>query len=374
MVCAVHKTPISKGKDGRWRTRVTVNGNSRQIAKSHRADLMDALYKHYYGNEDSTFAGMFEKFKAYKEQISAENTIVKYECDYRRFFEGTAFAAMEVDQITPEDCEVFIINRIRDLKLLKRAYEALWNYMKGTMKYAKNKRFISESPMDFLERRDYFRYCQVKKVSVADRTVSDKEFEKISQVIRRDVETKPNFMTVYAIELANLTGMRVGEIAALRWDAVDFENRIITVDKAEVFNQKSKTYSIEGTKTGKERWIPMTDDIVRLLETIRDVETQHGYLCEWVFANENGKIHKIAMVDCARNKSHQAGVKTKSIHSYRRTINSRMKANGISTEAAASMLGHTEEVNENNYTYDVSDMGYKREALERAQRSIFGQV
>ena len=49
----------------------------------------------------------------------------------------------------------------------------------------------------------------------------------------------------------------------------------------------------------------------------------------------------------------------KSIHAIRRTLNSNLRCNGMSATVAASILGHTEKVNEENYTYDVSDMAYK---------------
>jgi len=37
---------------------------------------------------------------------------------------------------------------------------------------------------------------------------------------------------------------------------------------------------------------------------------------------------------------------------------------GVSTVVAASMLGHTVQVNENNYTYDVASMAYKKKVMD----------
>lgn len=200
-----------------------------------------------------------------------------------------------------------------------------------------------------------------------NRIVSADEYKKIQNRIKQDHKYKPNFITGYAVELASLTGMRVGEIAALTWKDIDYKNRVILVDKAEVYHQTSKTYTIENTKNGVVRYVPITDEIEKLLRQIHDTEERFEYLCEYVFANEKGRIHKRAMGDCARNKSYQVGLKTKSIHAYRRTINSRMKANGISTEAAAAIMGHTEDVNNSAYSYDPTDMDYKRDALEKAR-------
>ena len=58
----------------------------------------------------------------------------------------------------------------------------------------------------------------------------------------------------------------------------------------------------------------------------------------------------------------------KSIHAIRRTLNSNMKCAGVSGTVAVSLLGHTEKVNEENYTYDVSSMEEKSKFMECAGR------
>lgn len=49
-------------------------------------------------------------------------------------------------------------------------------------------------------------------------------------------------------------------------------------------------------------------------------------------------------------------------------MNSNMKCAGVSGTVAASLLGHTEKVNEENYTYDVSSMEEKSKFMECAGR------
>ena len=41
-----------------------------------------------------------------------------------------------------------------------------------------------------------------------------------------------------------------------------------------------------------------------------------------------------------------------------------MRCNGVSTTVAAALLGHTEEVNEKYYTFDVTDLDYKTKIME----------
>lgn len=95
------------------------------------------------------------------------------------------------------------------------------------------------------------------------------------------------------------------------------------------------------------------------LDKIKSVEIKAGYICEWVFVNESGRIHAPVISSCSKIKCHQLGITEKGIHAYRRTFNSKMKCEGVPTVIAASLLGHTEQVNEKYYTFDIADIKNK---------------
>ncbi len=46
-------------------------------------------------------------------------------------------------------------------------------------------------------------------------------------------------------------------------------------------------------------------------------------------------------------------------------LNSKLHFAGMPTSGRAALLGHTEAVNEGHYTYDISDIDYKRTMLEK---------
>ena len=80
-----------------------------------------------------------------------------------------------------------------------------------------------------------------------------------------------------------------------------------------------------------------------------------------------GRVSKSKISDTTRNitmSEEFTGIK--SIHAIRRTINSRMRCNGVSATLASSLIGNTERVNDRNYTYDVSELEEKREIIDRA--------
>lgn len=92
-------------------------------------------------------------------------------------------------------------------------------------------------------------------------------------------------------------------------------------------------------------------------------------MSEYVFQDDRGRVYASRISDCAVNNTTTAEFHNKkSIHAIRRTLNSNMKCAGVSGTVAASLLGHTKKVNEENYTYDVSSMEEKSKFMECAGR------
>ena len=89
-----------------------------------------------------------------------------------------------------------------------------------------------------------------------------------------------------------------------------------------------------------------------LLET-KEAELKNGRIGEFVFCDANGeRIHSRVISAHARNISLSDEFSSaKSIHAIRRTLNSNLRCMGVSAPVAAALFGHTEQVNEENYTY-----------------------
>ena len=181
-------------------------------------------------------------------------------------------------------------------------------------------------------------------------------------------QNRPEYIPTYAVHFASLTGMRVGEIAALTWSSV--QDGYIIVDKSEKYNRMTKEFFIDKTKNGKDRIFPITDEIRKLLESVKKAEIKHGYISEWVFANENGRINAPTISSCTRNKCKQLGIPEKGIHAYRRTLNSKMRCEGVSSTVAAALLGHTAEVNEKYYTFDISNIEEKTKIISKVNAEM----
>lgn len=118
--------------------------------------------------------------------------------------------------------------------------------------------------------------------------------------LARDEETKPEILTVMEIRklldsarrlehswypiwaTAILTGMRSGELYALEWRDVDFENREIRVDKS--YNCRKRI--VKGTKAGYWRVVPISQDLHSVLSRLK-AQTGSSH---WVLPRSAGWI------------------------------------------------------------------------------------
>ena len=193
------------------------------------------------------------------------------------------------------------------------------------------------------------------------------EAEKFSDWVTSEVLPSIRKHGMYAVELSLYTGMRVGELSGLKWEDINYEEQSITICRSEKYNRKKNEFYISTTKNDKVRTFPLTSEIKDVLDRVKKEEIKRGFLTEFVFSDVDGRVHARKISECIRNMTMTKEFEhTKSIHAIRRTLNSNLRSNGVPVTVAAALLGHTERVNEENYTYDVSSIHEKMKIIEAA--------
>lgn len=385
-----HPYSIWNGASGGYYTYLPDKEKGRVLKKrKNQEDIEDLIISFYRKNEDGkkkaqtvkprprktinkkSFKNVFNMLKDFKKEIAcvSDNTIYKYDKDYDRFFKGTKIELKDITKIDDEFLIDFIVSQIKSLGLTQSAGKKMIDYISMTLKHGMFKKMIKVNPCSNIERTIFKRHYKNKSVqSAKNRTVSDEQMERLNKRFQYYYDTKPRYIPVYAVELASMTGFRVGELAALRWDRITATKLI--VDTSEKYNRTTKEYYIDSTKNGKEREYPITPEIADLLKRVREIEEKYGYVSEYVFSNEKGRVHCSVISDCSRNLCIYMGMEAKSIHALRRTVSSKLQCNGVPRPIVAALLGHTEEVNENHYTYDVSSESRKLEIVSEMTRNI----
>ena len=374
-----HPYSIWEGKNGKWYTYLPDDAKPRGKALIKRASeeqIKKEVAKYWEDKAEKqkvyTFHDVYLMWREVQDQLVSEKSVAKYHTDYIRYFENTDFANTRIERITDDNVRIFMKQSIDKYTLSKESSRKLFGYINNTFLTAKKHQLIDESPTEFLRAKDFYRYCTEKIKPIESKIVSVEEMQVLKERIEKDYQEKPNYIPSYAVEFAMLTGMRVGEIAGLSWDKIT--DNYILVDQSEKSDSTEKEFWISKTKNGKIRYFPMTNEIRELLLKLRRVEEEYGYLCEWVFANENGRIHKNVISSCSKNKCSQMHIPKRGIHAYRKTLNSHMRCMGVSATVAASILGHTEDVNERYYTFDVTNMDEKIRIISDVNATTLGKA
>lgn len=143
------------------------------------------------------------------------------------------------------------------------------------------------------------------------------------------------------------TGMRRGELCALKWEKIDFEKRQILIDAGASYT-KATGVICGPTKTGNTRYVPMAESLVSVLKAYRKWYIEERFrLCgywqdnDYVFPRNNGEILPPQFVNVLMNKFCKAhSIPHITSHQFRHTAASLMIANGTDVVTAAGILGH----------------------------------
>ena len=367
---SMHTHDVWLASDGYWKTKIKESdGTKRLIKKKQKSDLEDVIIEHYkrLSLKNNSFKERFGIWiNRQRDCARSGNTILKYESDYRRFFKGYPIEDININDINEEVLSRHILQVLDEKQIRWRAFKDIMGNVNGVFEKAVRDRVISENPCKYLDLPIYKRYCYLPPVKTTkERTLSNNDIHTLKNKLQHPKSHNINTMSCFAIEMALNTGMRVGELAGLMWEDIIPEEGIIVIRHSEKYDRETKTSLISTTKTGRERIFPLTDDISELLERIKAYEIDHGWISEFVFTEADGRLTKAKISHTMQNVTMSddfTGIK--SIHAIRRTFNSKLKCSGVSTTTASSLLGHSERINEQNYTYDVTELAEKKRIIE----------
>lgn len=146
------------------------------------------------------------------------------------------------------------------------------------------------------------------------------------------------FYPIWAMAL--MTGMRSGEMFALKWTDVDLEGRKISVNK-----QWTSKNGIGPTKTQRSRVVPISDDLYGFLKELKlkygaERESVLTQIPEW----EAG-----AQAQVTREFCESIGVTVIRFHDLRATFITSLLARGESLARVMSIVGHGQLKTTNGY-------------------------
>ena len=364
-----------QGKNGKWYSYLPKKGveppKGKQIESVSEERLNSKIIDYYVEEEKvqkqskkhcPTFLEVYHMWRKLKDLELVDNSIYKYNTDCKRFFEGTNFAKTPINEINENTIRLFVLETAKELELCKKACGKFFGYIKNVIRYARIEKIILDNPIEFLEPKDLTRHCiEVEKEGKPYYTNS--ELLTLLKGLHNHYALYASYMPAYAVEMAIYTGMRVSELCTLKW--ADIDEYSISINKSAKYNRLKNEFFIGKTKTKKSRVYPIDEQIIQLLERIKQVQLEHGIFCEWIFADDNGHYIQAGKITSYMTRlCRECDLDGGGITKLRKTTSSDLQTNGTPKAVVASMLGHTTEVNEKYYTYDTSNLEQKQRIIQ----------
>ncbi len=181
-----------------------------------------------------------------------------------------------------------------------------------------------------------------------------------------------------AVLLCLYTGLRLGEICALKWEDVDFSSQMITVNRTvqrlymEGFQTKTVLWESEPKSAHSRREIPMTDAVQELLLWLLDKEQQESR-GEYIFGRKK-PVEPRTMQNHFRKLLKEAGLDGQGIHFHtlRHTFATNCIEGGTDVKSLSELLGHSGvQITLNRYVHPSMDT--KRRHLDGLS-TFYGQI
>lgn len=349
-------------KDGKQQYRVRINytdntGRARQIdrvaygsteAKLLEKQLLEDIKK-TPASSKLTIQALYEEYMAAIKPDLRETTFDKK----RRILEGNilpTMGAVRLDRLTLPVLQKWK-SGIAEKGLSTVTSQNYFKEFSALLNYAVKMNYL---PTNLLGRIGNFKNPAVEDKTEKIRYYTAEQYVRFAAEARRNAEEK-NTMTEWGyyvfFSLAFYTGMRKGEINALRWNDLDG-------DLLHVRHSISQKVKGEDRETGPKnrsslRDLQMPEPLIRILDEHRDrlIEAdayrEDLYICGGEYALRDIMIDK-------RNRAFgkAAGLPHIKIHDFRHTHASLLANEGINIQEIARRLGHSKvEITWNTYSH-----------------------
>ena len=355
---------VYKTKDGRWVAQIVIgkseNGKLKykrftsdkqyvviekmrefeqgftQIKNANKSYLSDFLTGYIFNVKKNVL-----KPSSFDREVRTSNLINKYIGNYT------------FEQLSTPFIQTELINKLKDdnysYSTIHKVYVLLnecLQYAVDTDKLDKNPcRLVKQPPKKMFEKKEI-------------RWLSEDEIKLFKeQAVCKYKTGNDRYIYGLPISLIIYTGLRCGELAALKWSDIDFENKkiyvrknIVTVYDYEDTERKTRKVNLQAsTKTSEGRTIPLIKSAEDILNSIKS-KYQEINSDGFIINNSDKMVHVDTISDSYTNIAKTAGIENPlGIHTLRHTFASLLIKKGVDIKIVSDILGHKDV----SFTYNI---------------------
>lgn len=364
-----YRDNIWKASDGYWKIRMTYDesGQKKMFKRKSKQDLEELIVKtHRKKVENPTISTIFNEWAQRKVDLNkiSIQTYQRYKQDFNRFFKE--LGKQKIRSLEPEDISSFLEEQISEHNLSAKGFSNLKTITRGTLKWAKRNKLIDWNVQELFYDLDVTDKSFKKTVKEdSEEVFDDMEMDRVIEYLKEN----PDIINL-GLLLMFVTGLRVGELAALKWDdwIYNKDNQsasIIKVRRTEIrhFKNHKGIFEVKDfpkTEAGV-RNVVIPQNCTWILQKLRTMST----FCEYVFWKDGQRINTYTFRNRLRTVCKNTNCIQKSPHKIRKTYCTILLDHSIDNQMVISQMGHTNiSCSENYYHRDRKDLAKKQKIMD----------
>ena len=337
---------ITKRKDGRWEARYIkkhingkavygfLYGKTYAEAKNKKAMMLQQTSQISAKKSAETFDSLINAYLVQKQYNAKESTYAHY-CNIINTHILPSLGSMPLSEISAQTIERFASEKLKcgnlilNIGLSPKTVKDILSIVKSILKYGADNNLINRETMSFSLPR-----------------TNKKDVEALSNEERERLEkyTVDADNIHFGIYLCLYTGLRLGELCALKWEDINFSDEVINIRKtmlriSSASNDKKTKIIISSPKTEtSNRQIPLPKDLVIMLKNRSiDISSQKDYFLtnssKFIEPRNYYKKYKRIISKC--------GLERYTFHALRHTFATRCIEKGFDPKVLSEILGHS---------------------------------
>lgn len=251
----------------------------------------------------------------------SKNTVSSYNSDLLQWFIFLYERQynLSVTEVTDDDIEEYYYWRKQQGNNVNRQKRVMAS-ISAFYKFLRKKKIITESPVEFIERPK------------AGQAVTVQTYLTKEQVqLMREKLADYGDVQLQAYAFLSLTTMgRVNAVANLRWEQIDWDERIFSG----VLEKEAKIVEFSFSEETKEYLEKMIEE--RKEKGIDD----YGWVWHTPYTSADKPVNNCTLGDWCKKIGNMIGVPTLHAHDFRHSYANLMKSEGVSLEDISTMLNH----------------------------------
>lgn len=297
-----------------------LKGSDKLAERSKRIQIYDKEKMEHINPET------LKLFQKYQIDMSirdlSENSIQAYNADLKQWFifmYDNQFN-LSVLEATEDDITEYYYWRKQKGNNVNRQKRVMAS-ISAFYKFLRKKKLVVESPVEFIDRPKAGQPIAVQTYLTKEQV----------QLMREKLEEYGDIQLQLYAFLSLTTMARVNAIASLKWDQVDFDERICS----NVLEKEGKIVELSFSKETKEYMEKLIQ--YRKENGIDD----HGRLFITPYVTEDKPIRNSTLNDWCKKIGNMIGVPTLHPHDFRHSYATLLKNEGVSLEDVSTMLNHS---------------------------------